>query len=225
MKPQEKSFHTFSFYEIAKRVIDIVVSTIMLVLFSPIIFITAILIKLDSPGPVFADMPKRVGKHGKLFFMFKFRSMFTNAHQILRTNPEYAALFEEYKANNFKIPADQDPRVTKIGKFLRKSSLDEIPQFLNAFRGEMSIVGPRAYFPDELQRQGELYPKSRKLIKKTIAVKPGVTGPWQVGGRSAISFPKRIQMDAEYAQRRSLLYDFVIMLQTPFAVLFRKGAI
>lgn len=214
--------NNISSYFILKRIIDLIVSSVAIIIFSPVMIVIAVIIMLTSEGPVFADMPNRVGRYGKPFKMYKFRSMILNAHTKLRTDPEFARLYEEYKENSYKIL--DDPRVTKIGKFIRKTSLDELPQFLNVFIGNMSIVGPRAYFADELEEQARNYPKARKLIKRTLTVKPGITGPWQVGGRSQISFNQRIKMDAEYAQSHSLFYDFKLMLKTPFAVLFGKGA-
>ena len=209
-------------YDIEKRILDLIIAFTGIIVFLPVMLIIAVAIRLDSPGPIIADMPKRVGQFGKPFFMFKFRSMVLNAHQKLRTDPEFAELFKEYQANSYKLLSD--PRVTRIGKITRKTSLDEFLQLFNVVQGTMSIVGPRAYFADELDRQAEHYPKTRKLIKKALTAKPGITGPWQVGGRSNINFSKRISMDAEYAKRRSILYDLFIILKTPFIVIFGKGA-
>ncbi len=222
-KPKYKEEVTL--YEIEKRILDIIISLIAIIVFSPIFIVIAILVKISSQGPVWAPMPKRVGKNGKLFFMYKFRSMFENAHQMLRQDPQYKELYEKYKANSFKLSVDEDPRITQVGKFIRKTSLDELPQFLNVLKGEMSIVGPRAYFAEELREQAEHYPKTRKLIRKVMTIKPGITGPWQVGGRSEINFTQRIRMDAVYAKTRSMRYDIKLMLKTPIAVLLRKGAV
>ena len=202
---------------------DIASSIFLLVLFSPAIIIIAIAIKLDSKGPVLADTPKRVGKDGKLFKMYKFRSMVENAHQILRGNPKYAKLYNVYKKGSYKLK--DDPRITGVGHFIRKHSLDEIPQALNIFRGEMSLVGPRAYYPDELRDQQKKYPYTIDSVKIVLSVKPGVTGFWQVSGRSEINFDKRIEMDATYVKKRSLLYDLWIIAKTPSAMITGRGAL
>ena len=209
-------------YPYAKRIIDIILSIILLILFSPIIFFTALLIKIDSPGPVFADTPKRVGKNGKLFHMYKFRSMVKNAHEALIKDPNFQKLYNEYKKNGYKLR--EDPRITKAGRFLRKHSFDEIPQFINVLRGDMSIVGPRAYYPDELEDQQKKYPYTKEAVKIVLSVKPGITGVWQVSGRSEINFDKRIQLDSKYASKKSILYDFIIIIKTPAAMIFGKGA-
>ena len=165
----------------------------MVLFFCQFAVITAIAIKLETPGPVFADTPGRVGKNGKIFRLYKFRSMIVGAHQLLRTDPRFKELFEEYKKSSYKL--HDDPRWTKVGKFIRKYSIDEIPQFINILRGEMSIVGPRPYYPDELEDQQKKYPQTKELVKEVLSVKPGVTGEWQVSGRSEVNFDKRIAMD------------------------------
>ena len=210
------------FYDTVKRILDTVFSFLLLIFFSPVILVSAILIKLDSEGPVFADTPKRVGKDGKLFKMYKFRSMVKNAHDVLLCDPKYKKLYEEYKRGGYKLKGD--PRITRVGKFIRKYSIDEVPQFFNVIKGEMSIVGPRAYYPDELKAQQEKYPKTKNSVDIVLSVKPGITGVWQVSGRSEINFDKRIEMDATYARRRSIFYDIRIILETPFAMLSGKGA-
>ena len=207
-------------YDFSKRLVDIIGSVIGLIILSPLLLLVAIAIKLDSPGPVFADTPMRAGKSGKLFKIYKFRSMVQNAHEILENNPK---LLEEYKKNSYKI--FNDPRVTNVGKFIRRFSIDEFPQFLNILKGEMSLVGPRAYYPYELEEQQQKYPTSRQFVKIILSGKPGVTGLWQVSGRSEINFDKRVKMDAQYVKRRSLFYDFWIMLKTIPAVLSGRGAI
>ena len=210
------------FYNFAKRVFDIVLSIVLLIIFSPVIIFTAIAIKLDSPGPVLADTPARVGRYGHLFRMYKFRSMVRNAHEILVNDPEFKKLYEEYKKGGYKLQGD--PRITPVGRFIRKYSIDEVPQFLNSLRGDMSIVGPRAYYPDELRDQQKEYPHTKDAVKVVLSVKPGITGVWQVTGRSGINFDKRIHLDAQYAARRSILYDLWIIIKTPLAMLSGKGA-
>ncbi len=209
-------------YFTIKRTIDIVCSVILLIIFLPIILIVTIAIKLDSKGPIFADTPERVGKNGKFFKMYKFRSMVENAHEILRESPEFAKLYNEYKKGSYKLK--EDPRVTKMGHFIRKHSLDEVPQFFNILKGDMSLVGPRAYYPDELREQQKRYPKTRDAVKIVLSVKPGVTGYWQVSGRSEINFDKRIQMDAVYVKKKSVFYDFWIIFKTPWAMISGKGS-
>ncbi len=210
-------------YELTKRIMDIFLATILLIIFSPIILVVALLIKRDSPGPIFADTPERVGRKGKLFKMYKFRSMIQNAHEMLREDPEFAKLFDTYKKESYKLR--HDPRITRVGHFIRKHSLDEIPQLVNVVKGEMSMVGPRAYYSDELREQQKKYPGTRESVKIVLSVKPGITGFWQVTGRSEINFDKRIQMDADYVMKRSVLYDLWIIGKTPSAMVTGKGAL
>ena len=212
-----------TFYLAAKRLMDIISSLILLIVFFPLIVVIAIAIKLDSKGPILADTPQRVGRNGKLFKMYKFRSMVENAHEILRENPRYSLLYNVYKKGSYKLK--NDPRITTVGRFIRKHSLDEIPQALNIFMGEMSLVGPRAYYPDELRNQQKKYPHTIDSVKIVLSVKPGVTGFWQVSGRSEINFDKRIQMDAAYVRKRSILYDLWIIAKTPWAMISGKGAL
>jgi lipopolysaccharide/colanic/teichoic acid biosynthesis glycosyltransferase len=188
------------FYDSIKRMMDMLGSALGLIMFSPLLLAVAIAIKIDSKGPIMADTPMRVGKNGKLFKMHKFRSMVVGAQDLLQKNPE---LLKEYKKNSYKL--HNDPRVTNVGKFIRKFSIDEFPQFFNIWRGEMSIVGPRAYYPFELEEQQKKYPKSRDFVKIILSSKPGLTGVWQVSGRSQINFDKRVEMDAQYVQRSSLI--------------------
>ena len=209
-------------YDFVKRILDFVGSMVGIILFTPILLIIAIAIKMNSKGPVLADTPMRVGFNGKLFKMYKFRSMVVGAVDILKSNPE---LYKKYKQNSYKLSIDEDPRITSVGKFIRRTSLDELPQFFNIFRGEMSLVGPRAYYPFELEEQQKKYPNSKEFVKIILSAKPGLTGVWQVSGRSDINFDKRVEMDAQYVQRRSILYDIYIILKTIPAVLLGRGAV
>jgi len=210
----------YSFYSISKRVLDIIISIILLVVFSPLLVLIALLIKLDSSGPILYTQ-ERVGKHGKIFKIIKFRSMVTNADKILwEQNPE---LLEVYKNNSYKIP--NDPRITRVGRLLRRLSLDEMPQFINVLRGDMSVVGPRACKPNELRDQQRIFPESKKYVGDLMSVRPGITGPWQVGGRNEIDFAERTRLGAEYARRQSLCYDFKIMLKTPWAAISGLGIV
>lgn len=209
-------------YEFLKRVLDIAGSVIAITISAPIMILTVIAIKFDSLGPILADTPMRVGKAGKLFKMYKFRSMVEGAYELLQKDP---GLLKKYKENSYKLEINEDPRITKVGKFIRKTSVDELPQFFNILKGEMSLVGPRAYYPFELQEQQKRYPNSKEFVKVIQSAKPGLTGVWQVSGRSQINFDKRVEMDAQYVQKRSIFYDIHIILQTIPAVMFGKGAI
>lgn len=220
MSIQQKN-NLYKYY--IKRIIDFVLAVIFLIIFSPIYILAAIFIKLDSPGPIFADVPERVGEHGKKFKMYKLRSMIINAHYLLRTDPRFKTLYKEYKRGSYKL--QNDPRVTRVGKFIRKHSIDEIPQLINVIKGEMSIVGPRAYYPDELENQQKKYPHTKALVKKVLSIKPGITGLWQVTGRSEIHFDKRIGIDASYVDSLSIWQDIKIIIKTPLVMLNGKGAV
>ena len=206
-----------------KRVMDFVLAVMFLIIFSPICILVSIAIKLDSEGPIFADVPERVGQNGTLFKMFKFRSMIKNAHVLLHTDSRFKTLFDQYQKDSYKLK--DDPRVTPVGKWIRKHSLDEIPQLLNVLLGEMSIVGPRAYYPDELQNQQKKHPETKKFVADVLSVKPGITGLWQVSGRSDVHFDKRIALDAEYIKSISLLKDIRIIIKTPIVMVTGRGAV
>lgn len=206
-----------------KRATDIMLASILLIFFFPICLIVSIAIKLDSDGPIFADVPERVGQNGTLFKMFKFRSMIKNAHILLHTDSRFKKLFEQYQKDSYKLK--DDPRVTAVGKWIRKHSLDEIPQLLNVLLGEMSIVGPRAYYPDELENQQKKHPDTKQYVTEVLSVKPGITGLWQVSGRSEVHFDKRIALDAEYVKSVSFHQDILIILKTPLVMITGRGAI
>lgn len=212
-------------YDKIKRVMDIAISTAALILFSPFLLLVAAAIKITSPGPVFVEVssPRRVGRNGSLFRLYKFRSMIPGAYYAIRNNPQYKELLKRYKRGGYKL--QDDPRVTPVGRFIRKYSIDEFPQFINVLRGEMSVVGPRPYYAEELEQQQGTYPATRRLVKEALSVKPGITGFWQVSGRSEINFDKRIAMDAYYARSRSFWLDLSILAKTPWAVLRGKGAV
>jgi len=210
-------------YNFLKRILDIIGAIVALIICSPIMLVTVLAIKLNSTGPILADTPERVGKNGKLFKMYKFRSMIMDAHYLLHNDPKFKRLFEEYQNSSYKL--QNDPRVTRVGKFIRRFSIDEMPQFFNVLNGEMSIVGPRAYYPDELEKQQKVYPNAKEHVKIILSAKPGLTGLWQISGRSEINFDKRVEMDAVYVKRKSILIDLIIILKTVPAVLFGKGAI
>ena len=214
-------------FDTVKRVIDIVASMVLIVLFSPVLLVTALVIRFTSKGPVLVEKDNshmlRIGKDGKIFRLYKFRSMFVNADQSLKKDPRFKKLYKEYKASSFKL--HKDPRVTKFGKFIRKHSIDEMPQFFNVLKGEMSLVGPRPYHVDEIEEQQRKYPGTEKYVRETQTVKPGITGFWQVSGRSNVNFDKRIEMDAYYARKRSLFLDFLIILKTPWVMISGTGAV
>ena len=208
-------------YFFLKRVIDLVGASLGLLIFSPIMILAAIAIKLTSDGSVLVENSNRVGQKGETFRMYKFRSMIKDSHKLLRTDPKYKKLLEEYKGSNFKL--GKDPRITPIGALLRKTSVDELPQFFNVLKNEMSLIGPRAYYPDELEEQSKKFPRCKELIETSLQAKPGITGLWQVSGRSRIGFEDRIKLDANYVRVKSFWLDLKILLQTPFAIWRGEG--
>lgn len=212
-------------YDFLKRILDIIGSLVGIVIFSPIMLVISLAIKLETPGPVLADTPKRVSQNGKLFKMHKFRSMFMGAHDMLHNDPKFKELLVKYKQNSYKLDIDEDPRITKVGRFIRKTSFDELPQFFNILKGEMSLVGPRAYYPFELEEQQKRYPEAKEYVKVILTAKPGLTGLWQTSGRSHINFDDRVKLDAQYVLRRSIIYDIWIILKTVPAILTARGAV
>lgn len=207
---------TISVYRAGKRILDIVAAVILTFLFLPLWLIIPILIKLGSSGPALFSQP-RVGRNGKIFKILKFRSMVADADDLLWKAQEYKELRNKFTKSDWKL--ENDPRVTKVGWILRRLSIDEFPQVFNILKGDMSIVGPRAYRPREIEAQVKKYPYTEKWIEKALMAKPGLTGLWQVSGRNDVPFDKRVQIDAEYASRKSLLEDVIILLKTPRAML------
>ena len=213
-------------YPIAKRTVDIAAALVGISLLGPVMLVILIARKMERPTRVIF-FQTRIGKNGKLFKLCKFSSMTTTTDEeereyfrkLEKDNPK---LMEEYRRSNFKFK--DDPRITRVGKFIRRFSIDELPQFFNVLRGEMSLVGPRAYKPDELEHQRKTYPDCEPDIASLLTIKPGVTGLWQVSGRSELDFPQRVKLDAAYARRISLLEDFRIILKTPFVMLGGRGA-
>ena len=195
-------------YATTKRAIDLGVCLVLLPILLPIGLLCALAIRLETPGPIlFAQ--QRTGQHGVRFPMFKFRTMVQNAEE-LKASLQHLNILP---APDFKIP--NDPRVTRIGKFLRKTSLDELPQVLNVIRGEMSIVGPR---PTSFAASTyDLWHSER------LEVVPGITGLWQVKGRGTMTFDERLRLDIEYMERRSTLYDLKLMAETALAVFKGSG--
>ncbi len=198
-------------YEFVKRIFDIFLSGLALVILSPLFIITTIIIKFQDGGKVFF-IQKRVGRNGKKFNMIKFRSMCPDAEE------EIVKLLDKNEATGPMFKIKNDPRVTKFGKFIRKTSIDELPQLFNIFSGSMSIVGPRPALP----REANLYTEYQK---QRFSVKPGLTCIWQVSGRSNVSFEQQVAMDREYIRRRNLLLDVVLIIKTIPAVIKHDGAV
>jgi exopolysaccharide production protein ExoY len=214
-------------YNLTKRLIDIAASLVLAALFLPIWAIIPLLMKIEHPDYPILYRPDRVGKDGNLFKLLKFRSMIMlknkdgkleHAVGMWKKNKK---LFEKYKKAGWKLEIDDDPRITKLGKFLRQTSIDEMPQVFNILNGDMSLVGPRAYVQPEIDDALKRYGKKQigPHINASLSVKPGLTGPWQVAGRNEIPWNKRVKMDAAYAKRKSLLEDFLIIFKTPFAMI------
>ncbi|WP_086415280.1 MULTISPECIES: sugar transferase [Bacillus cereus group] len=201
-------------YLCLKRVMDLSGAIVGLIIFSPIFLLISILYMTgDNKGPIFFKQI-RMGKNGKEFNIYKFRSMIVNAEEKLRNNE---VLYKKYIDNNYKLEPSEDPRITKVGQFLRKTSLDELPQFLNVLKGDMSLVGPRPVVQEELVEYGE-----RK--GEFLSVKPGLTGYWQVSGRSDVGYPERVDLELYYAYNASLWLDIKILLLTVKNVVVGKGA-
>ena len=199
-------------YLAIKRLIDIIGSLIGIILLSPLYIIIAILIKFDSPGKVVFGHTRK-GKGGKDIKVYKFRTMYSNANEIFESfTPEQK---EEYY-KNFKL--DNDPRVTKLGGFLRKTSLDELPQLFNILKGDMTIIGPRPIVEKEVEKYGD---KAEKLF----SVVPGLGGYWQANGRSDTTYEERVEMDMYYIDHMCFTLDTKILFQTIFSVLKGEGAI
>jgi exopolysaccharide production protein ExoY len=193
---------------IAKRVADVVLSVLALVLAAPIIALLAVIVSVESHGsPIFRH--RRIGLRGQPFDCLKLRTMRADAEERLRADP---VLYEEYRRNHFKIQEERDPRVTQFGAFLRKSSLDELPQLWNVLRGDMSLVGPRPLVQDEI----DLYGEDRGLL---LSVRPGITGAWAVSGRHDVGYPDRCAMELDYVRHWSLVEDLRIALRTVRVVL------
>lgn len=203
-------------YDTQKRLLDIFVALILTIAFLPFWVLVPVLILVDSGWPIFFTH-KRVGKGGRTIRLYKFRSMVKDADEILhQRDPE---LLKQFKESDWKL--ENDPRITRLGRVLRALTIDEFPQLLNVLKGEMSMVGPRAYVRQELDEQADKHEETRALIDLILSVKPGITGPWQVSGRNEIPFVQRARMDAEYAGQRSIWNDIVILVRTPRAMISR----
>ncbi len=202
-------------YMIGKRIIDIIIAIVGIVVLCPLIVIVFIANKVSHDnGPVFF-IQKRIGQDGKLFRLYKFRTMVVNADRILMKKLKADKEFREKYLSYRKV--EDDERITKIGNILRKTSLDEFPQFINVLKGDMSFVGPRPYLNREKKDMGEYY-------KYIIKCKPGITGLWQVSGRNRNTFKERLQLDLEYYNNRGFWYDIKIIFKTIFSVFKKDGA-
>jgi len=209
----------YGWRRLAKRTFDTLAVTPGLILLSPLLLIVAIAIKLDSPGPVFYRQ-SRVGENGRLFTMLKFRSMKTgndtNTHkQHIAKLIQGNISVEQLGGKSLKL--EDDSRITRIGKLIRKTSIDELPQLFNVLRGEMSLVGPRPPIPYEVEFYQDWH-------KRRFEALPGITGVWQIKGRNRVGFDEMVRMDIEYIEKQSFWLDIMILLQTPLAVVTGKGA-
>lgn len=194
------------FYSVVKRGMDIVCSLFALILLSPLLLITAIAIFIDDPGPVLFKQT-RIGKDCKPFQIFKFRSMRTDAEQLK------AALMKQNqdKGANFKM--DRDPRVTRVGRFIRATSIDELPQLINILKGDMAVIGPRPFIEEE----------QKNLPSDRLAVKPGLSCYWQIGGKNSLTLSEQIELDRKYVRERSLIVDVKIIIKTMIVVVVGKN--
>ena len=210
LERESESSVKFSLYEVVKRLIDIVCSFLGVLMLSPLFIIIAIIIKSTSKGPVFFSQ-KRIGKKGKEFDMYKFRSMVVNAEEL----KEKLAAQNEMSGPMFKMK--DDPRVTKVGKFIRKTSLDELPQLWNVLKGDMSLVGPRPSLPKEVAQFED-------WMHKRLDVKPGLTCYWQVSGRNNIDFEDWMKLDVKYVKERNLWIDIKLIFKTVGVLFGDKNA-
>lgn len=199
--------------DFTKRLFDVVFSLAVLILFSPVYLLLAALIFISSPGPIFY-VQERVGKNYQPFSCLKFRTMVANADDMLLDMMAASPQLREEFEDNFKLK--QDPRVTRIGKFLRLTSLDEFPQFWNVLKGDMSVVGPRPLVPEEI-------PKYGRHMDKVLRIRPGITGLWQVSGRNDIPYHRRVQIDVYYVNFRSLWLDICLIVKTVGVIVFPKN--
>jgi lipopolysaccharide/colanic/teichoic acid biosynthesis glycosyltransferase len=198
------------FYFATKRTIDIVLSFFGILVLLPVFLLIALRIKLEDGGKIL-HFREIIGKHGRRFYALKFRTMRPDADTYLARNP---TLMRRYQQN---MKLEQDPRITKFGRFLRKSSIDELPQLFNVLVGQMSLVGPRIIHPSELPRYGE-------YAQKRLYVRPGITGLWQISGRQHISYDERVLFDMRYIDNRSFIVDFTILLKTLKVFIVHTGA-
>lgn len=202
-------------YLAVKRVSDILVSGLALLILIPTVFLVmAIIYRFgENKGPMIYKQ-RRIGKNGKPFKIWKFRSMVVNAEEKLKANPR---LYRQYVQNNYKLSPDEDPRVTKFGRFIRKTSIDELPQFINIFKGDMALVGPRPVVEPELKEYGD-------QVGKLLSMTPGAMGWWQASGRSNIEYPERCQVELYYIDHASFSFDLKIILLNIISIFKNTGA-
>jgi lipopolysaccharide/colanic/teichoic acid biosynthesis glycosyltransferase len=202
-------------YLAIKRTCDIIVSGLALVVLVPTAFLVmAIIYRFgENKGPMIYKQ-RRIGKNGKPFKIWKFRSMVVNADKKLKANPE---LYRKYIANSYKLPAEEDPRITKFGRFIRKTSIDELPQFVNIFKGDMSLVGPRPVVEPELKEYGD-------QVEKLLSMTPGAMGWWQASGRSNIEYPERCEVELYYIDHASLWFDIKVIFLNIVSIFKHTGA-
>jgi len=200
-------------YKIIKRILDFVFSFLLITFLIPLFLLIGIIIKINSKGPILYTQ-KRIGKNNITFYCYKFRTMHHESKYLLKEilikNPNFKSEFAETR----KII--NDPRITKIGKFLRFSSLDELPQIFNVLKGDMSLIGPRPIVKSEIKKYGIYF-------KKVFSIKPGISGLWQVSGRNKLSYSKRVELDIFYSENISFLLDIKIFIRTIFIILFPNG--
>lgn len=209
-----KDIAIFNLYLASKRLIDIIGALMGILLTFPVFVLISFLYLFgENRGPVFFKQT-RIGENGKEFKIYKFRSMVVNAEEKLKSNKN---LYQKYIENSYKLEPNEDPRITVTGQFLRKTSLDELPQLFNVLKGDMSLVGPRPVVTEELKEY-----KNKKA--DFLSVKPGVTGYWQVSGRSEVMYPERVDLELFYVYNQSFLLDLTILLKTVAVVFLKKGA-
>jgi len=201
-------------YPDIKRIIDVFLAIFLAILFLPFWIIIPLVIWLDSGSPVIYKHT-RIGKNNKKFWLYKFRTMIKNADEVLYKKNK--KLLKQFKKHDFKLA--NDPRITKLGRLLRNLTIDEFPQLWNVLKGEMSMIGPRAYIETELKTQTKKYPQVKPMIKQVLKIKPGITGSWQTSGRNIIPFDNRVEIDLNYAKNYNFWMDFLILLKTPLAML------
>ena len=202
-------------YLFAKRFLDISTALFALVIFSPIFLVISLFYLFgDNKGPVFYQQ-RRIGQNHEEFGIYKFRSMVVNAEEKLYADKDLYAKFVE---NGYKLPTEEDPRITKFGAFIRKTSLDELPQFINILIGNMSIIGPRPVVERELVEYGD-------RVDEFLSVKPGAIGLWQASGRSDIQYPERADLEISYVEHANLWFDFKILFMTVLAIFKGDGAL
>lgn len=203
-------------YRVEKRILDILGSLLGLVLFGCAYIILFIPYKVGlNKGPMIFKQP-RIGKNGELFNIYKFRSMRVNADEILRCDKE---LYQKYINKGYKLEPSEDPRITKLGLFIRKTSIDELPQFINVIKGNMSLVGPRPIVSEELEEY-----KHENKVSEFLSMKPGITGVWQTAGRSNVGYPERVFLEISYTKKANILFDLKILSKTILKVFMKEGA-